>query len=182
MAYPIRLFTQRIRSLVLNRSIDLVLNKKVKLLDHDDEHAQFHVENQKDGYYHVEVRLNDKQVTFTHCDCPYRGVGLCKHTGAALLQLLVNDGFDIAKLTDLDFKLDDSEVIEFEAMEDNIRSMIKEISQDGDFNLVQFLSSQDKPQLLAFILKYLEDSEDIRLVIMAYLWYKSQSQRPPFLS
>ncbi len=182
MAYPIRLFTQRMRALVLKRSIDLVQNKKVELLDHDHEHAQFHVENQKDGYYHVEVRLLDNQVAFTHCDCPYRGVGLCKHTGAALLQLIVNDGFDINELTDLDFKLEDSDVIDLEAMEENVKAIIKEISQDSGFELVEFLSSQDKPQLLTFILKYLEESEDIRLVIMAYLWYKSQNPKPPFLS
>ena len=61
MAYPIRLFTQRIRALVLNRSIELVKNDKVKLLDHDDEHAQFHVENQRGGYYHVEVSKNSQR-------------------------------------------------------------------------------------------------------------------------
>lgn len=182
MAYPIRMFTQRIRATVLNRSIDLVMNKKVELLDHDDEHAQFHVENQKNGYYHVEVRLRDKQVTFSHCDCPYRGVGLCKHTGAALLQLLVNDGFVMDDFSELDFKQDDSEVVDTEEMEENVRAIIKEISQDNGFNLVEFLSSQDKPQLLNFMLKYLEESEDIRLVIMAYLWYKSQNPKPPFLS
>lgn len=182
MAYPIRMFTQRIRATVLNRSIDLVMNKKVELLDHDDEHAQFHVENQKNGYYHVEVRLRDKQVTFSHCDCPYRGVGLCKHTGAALLQLLVNDGFGIDDFSELDFKQDDSDVVDTEEMEENVRAIIKEISQDNGFNLVEFLSSQDKPQLLNFMLKYLEESEDIRLVIMAYLWYKSQNPKPPFLS
>ena len=182
MAYPIRMFTQRIRATVLNRSIDLVMNKKVELLDHDDEHAQFHVENQKNGYYHVEVRLRDKQVTFSHCDCPYRGVGLCKHTGAALLQLLVNDGFVMDDFSELDFKQDDSDVVDTEEMEENVRAIIKEISQDNGFNLVEFLSSQDKPQLLNFMLKYLEESEDIRLVIMAYLWYKSQNPKPPFLS
>lgn len=182
MAYPIRQFTQRIRSLVLKRSIDLVQNNKVKLLDHDLEHAQFHVENQKDGYYHVEVRLLDNQVAFTHCDCPYRGVGLCKHTGAALLQLLVNDNFMVSDLTYSDFKEEDSEVIDLEAMEENVKAIIKEISQDSGFELVEFLSNQDKPQLLTFILKYLEESEDIRLVIMAYLWYKSQNPKPPFLS
>lgn len=182
MAYPIRLFTQRIRSLVLNRSIDLVQNSKVELLDQDHEHAQFHVENQKDGYYHVEVRLLEKQVTFTHCDCPYRGVGLCKHTGAALLQLLVNDGFELSDFSEVDFKHEDSEVIDLEAMEENVKAIIKEISQDSGFELVEFLSSQDKPQLLTFVLKYLEESEDIRLVIMAYLWYKSQNPKPPFLS
>lgn len=182
MAYPLRMFTQRIRALVLKRSIDLVENRRVELLDHDDEHAQFHVENQKDGYYHVEVRLRDKLVTFTHCDCPYRGVGLCKHTGAALLQLMVNDGFDLSEFSELDFKYDDSEVIDIEAMEENVRKIIKEISLDNEFELVEFLSNQDKDKLLTFILKYLEESEDIRLVIMAYMWYKSQNPKPPFLS
>ena len=182
MAYPIRLFTQRIRALVLNRSIELVKNDKVKLLDHDDEHAQFHVKNQRGGYYHVEVRLRDHDVTFTHCDCPYRGVGLCKHTGAALLHLLVKDGFELSEFSDLDFKTDDSEVVDIEEMEENVRAIIKEINQDGAFDLVEFLSNKDQSELLTFILKYLEESEDIRLVIMAYLWYKSQSPKPPFLS
>lgn len=182
MAYPIRQFTQRIRALVLKRSIDLVQNKKVELIDYDYEHAQFHVENQKESYYHVEVRLVNKQVTFTHCDCPYSGVGLCKHTGAALLHLLVDDGFDLSELTDFDFNFEDSDVIEQDAMEENVKAIIKEISQDNGFELVEYLSSQDKPELLNFILKYLEETEDIRLVIMAYLWYKSQNPKPPFLS
>jgi DNA polymerase III delta subunit len=77
---------------------------------------------------------------------------------------------------------EDSEVIDLEAMEENVKAIIKEISQDSGFELVEFLSSQDKPQLLTFVLKYLEESEDIRLVIMAYLWYKSQNPKPPFLS
>ncbi|NTW91540.1 MAG: hypothetical protein HGA35_06400, partial [Erysipelotrichaceae bacterium] len=92
------------------------------------------------------------------------------------------DGFDLSDFSELDFKLDDSEVIDLEAMEENVRKIIKEISLDNEFELVEFLSNQDKDKLLTFILKYLEESEDIRLVIMAYMWYKSQNPRPPFLS
>lgn len=182
MAYPIRDFTSRIRALVLKRSIDLVEQAKVKVIDQDSEHAQFHVENNRDSYYHVEVRLNRGDVTFTHCDCPYRGVGLCKHTGAALLHLLVEDGFHPNEFEADDFHFEDSEVVDVDANEETFHKLIKEISVDHDFELVKFLSSQPKEQLLTFMLKYLEESEDIRLVVMAYLWYKSQNPKPPFLS
>ena len=35
------------------------------------------------------------------------------------------------------------------------------------------LEKQNKEDLMTFIIKYLEESEDIRLVVMAYLWYKN---------
>lgn len=179
MAYPIREFTQRVRALVLKRAIDLVATHKVVRVDRDDDHAQFHVENQRGGFYRVEIRLKSDKVTFTHCECPYRGVGLCKHTAASLLDILVQEGLLIEELLDSDFIFEDSEVIEEDGYEDALKSLIKEISQDTKFNLTKFLDKQDQQDLLAFIMKYLEESEDIRLVVMAYLWYKNTEVNPP---
>ena len=66
MAYQLRNFTSRIRALVLKRSIELVEQAKVKVIDQDREHAQFHVENNRDGHYHVEVRLHHGEIGRAH--------------------------------------------------------------------------------------------------------------------
>lgn len=184
MAYKLRTFTQRVRGLVLKRGMDIVEQNKLKEIEHDETHAHYHVENQRGGYYRVEVRLKEDNVTFTHCECPYRGIGLCKHTAAVLLDLLKKDGFKFEDLLAKDFVFEDSDVLEENGYEDALRAIIKEISQDPDFNLVQFLGNQDQADLMAFIMKYLEESEDIRLVVMAYLWYKNSlaKSHPSFLS
>ena len=59
-----------------------------------------------------------------------------------------------------------------------LKELITEINNDKYFDLFQFLASQDREQLLGFIGHYLEESEDIRLVVMAYLWYKSDKSSP----
>jgi len=179
MAYPIRAFTQRVRALVLKRAIELTANHKIVRVDRDEDHAQFQVENQRGGFYRVEVRLKAEQVTFTHCECPYRGVGLCKHTAASLLDMLVQEGLLIEDLVDKDFIFEDSDVLEEDGYEAALKSLIKEISQDNKFDLTKFLQKQDQQDLLTFIMKYLEESEDIRLVVMAYLWYKNTEVNPP---
>lgn len=173
MAYKLREFTQRTRALVLKRALDLVQQAKIKEIEHDEDHAHYHVENQRGGYYRVEIRLKDAQVAFTHCECPYRGVGLCKHTAAVLLDLIQKEGVNIQELSASDFIFEDSDVVEENNYDSTLRVLIKEISQDPKFDLVRFLSSQDQADLMAFIMKYLEESEDIRLVVMAYLWYKN---------
>lgn len=184
MPYKLRDFTKRTRALVLQRAIDLVANQGVKLLDHDDDHAQCHVQNNRGGIYHVEIRFKDKDVVFTHCDCPYRGVGLCKHTAAGLLQLLVNTGFDLATFKADEYHFNDADIEEENEEDIVLKELINEINADKYFDLFQFLASQDREQLLGFIGHYLEESEDIRLVVMAYLWYKSekQTQTKDFLS
>ena len=78
----------------------------------------------------------------------------------------------------LDFNGTNADVNE-ENEEDNVlKELINEINADKTFDLFQFLASQDREQLLGFIGHYLEESEDIRLVVMAYLWYKSERQTP----
>jgi len=178
MPFKLRDFTQRTRALVLQRAVDLVNNNGVNLLDHDEDHAQCHVQNNRGGIYHVEIRFKDKQVVFTHCDCPYRGVGICKHTAASLLQLLVNTGFSPSALRADEFHFNDADVDEENEDDHVLKELINEINADKFFDLFQFLASQDREQLLGFIGHYLEESEDIRLVVMAYLWYKSSAQAP----
>lgn len=184
MPYKLRDFTKRTRALVLQRAIDLVSNQGVLILDHDADHAQCHVQNNRGGIYHVEIRFKDTDVVFTHCDCPYRGVGICKHTAAGLLQLLVNTGFDALAIGAHEYHFNDADVDEENEEDIALKELINEINADKYFDLFQFLASQDRDQLLGFIGHYLEESEDIRLVVMAYLWYKSEKQSQPkeFLS
>lgn len=184
MAYTLRDFTHRMRALVLKRSIEILDQNKVTLLIRDEDHASFHVQNNRGGHYNVEIRFKTGEIAFTHCNCPYRGVGLCKHTGAAILHLLVNEGFDPETLDHEDFHVEDGDVLALDHYEDIFQNLVREISADGDFDMVQFLSKQNKQRLLNFIVHYLEESEDIRLVVMAYLWYKAEDQNPqnPFLS
>ena len=178
MPFKLRNFTAYTRALVLQRAVDLVNHQSVLLLDHDVDHAQAHVQNNHGGIYHIEIRFNDEEVVFTHCDCPYRGVGLCKHTAASLLQLLMIQGFNPAQLQSHEFHFNDAD-IEDENEEDLfLKELITEINNDKYFDLFQFLGSQDREQLLSFIGHYLEESEDIRLVVMAYLWYKGNHQLP----
>lgn len=173
MAYSLNEFTHRTRALVLKRAIDLIENHKVEAIERDEEHAHYHVENQRGSYYRVEIRLKDGQVAFTHCECPYRGVGLCKHTAAALLDMRQQEGFSVDQLTEADFIQHDEDVADDDSSESTLRQLIREISQDASFDLVNFLSHQEQKDLMAFIMKYLEESEDIRLVVLAYLWYKN---------
>lgn len=184
MAYPLREFTHRMRALVLKRSLDILENNKVSVLHHDDDHASFHVENNRGGHYNVEIRFKDGEVVFTHCNCPYRGVGLCKHVGAAMLELLVQSGFDLNSLGTHDYHVEDGDVLALDHYEEIFQNLVKEISADHEFDMVEFLSKQNKQHLLNFIVHYLEESEDIRLVVMAYLWYKAEEKAPtkPFLS
>lgn len=184
MPFKLRNFTARTRALVLQRAVELVDNHGVLLLDHDDDHAQSHVQNNRGGIYHVEIRFRDEEVVFTHCDCPYRGVGLCKHTAASLLQLLVVQGFDPKAIKASEFHFNDADIDEENEEDLVLKELITEINNDKYFDLFQFLASQDREQLLGFIGHYLEESEDIRLVVMAYLWYKGerQTQAKDFLS
>jgi len=176
MPYKLRDFTSRTRALVLQRAIDLVNNKGVLILDHDADHAQAHVQNNRGSIYHVEIRFKDKDVAFTHCDCPYRGVGICKHTAASLLQLLVDQGLTTSAIKADEYHFNDADVNEENEDDNVLKELINEINADKYFDLFQFLASQDREQLLGFIGHYLEESEDIRLVVMAYLWYKSEKQ------
>jgi uncharacterized Zn finger protein len=183
MPYKPRDFTSRTRALVLQRAIDIVRNRGVLVLDHDDDHAQCHVQNNQGGIYHVEIRYKNNEIAFTHCDCPYRGVGICKHTAASILQLLVNDGFKPQLIDDSEYRFNDADVEEENDEDNRLRELIQEINDDHGFDLFQFLASRDKEELLGFVGHYLEESEDIRLVVMAYLWYKQESKtEKPFLS
>lgn len=174
MPYKLRDFTKRTRGLVLKRGLDIVHENKLQVIEHNDEHASYRVENNSGSYYRVEVRLNEKdEVTFTHCECPYRGVGLCKHTAAALLDMLQVEGVDLHTIHEDEFIYVDADVLEEDGYEDTLRELIREINQNHKFDMMKFLSSQDKEDLMTFIFKYLEESEDIRLVVMAYLWYKN---------
>ncbi len=174
MPFKLRDFTKRCRALVLRRGLNLAEENKLQVIEHNDEHASYRVENNSGSYYRVEIRLNDHdEVSFTHCECPYRGVGLCKHTAAALLDMLRVEGFDFNQLEAEDFMMEDAEVLEENGYEDTLRELIKEISQNPKFDLMRFLGKQNKEDLMTFIIKYLEESEDIRLVVMAYLWYKN---------
>ncbi len=184
MPFKIRTFTTRTRALVLQRAIDLVNNQNVYILDHDEDHAQCHVQNNRGGIYHVEIRFKGDDVVFTHCDCPYRGVGICKHTAASILQILVKKGIEPSTINPSEFHFNDADIDEENEDDLVLKELITEINNDKYFDLFQFLSSQDREQLLGFIGHYLEESEDIRLVVMAYLWYKSerQPQTKDFLS
>lgn len=184
MPYETRAFTRRVRGLVLKRAVDLIRQNKVERIDLDENHAQYHVENQKGGFYIVEIRFQAGRIGFTHCDCSYRGVGLCKHTAASLLHLLHEEGFDPKDLSAEDFVFEDSDVLDEQSDEEMLKELLNEIAHDRNFSVVNFLSSQDKQSLLTFILRYLEESEDLRLVVMAYLWYKNEeeSERRTYLS
>ena len=185
MAYKLRDFTKHTRALVLKRAISISEDKKLQVIDSNHEHAHYRVDNNRGSYYRVEIRFNEKEeVTFSHCECPYRGVGLCKHSAAVILDVLKFKGFSMDELNKEDYIFEDSEVIEEDGYEDSLRELIREISQDSKFNLLAFLAKQDKQDLMTFIVKYLEESEDIRLVVMAYLWYKNHeiSQRYDHLS
>ena len=183
MPYTLRDFTRRCKATVLQRAIDIVRNRGVLVLDHDDDHAQCHVQNNQGGIYHVEIRYKNAEVAFTHCDCPYRGVGICKHTAASLLQLLVNEGFKATMIDDSEFLHNDADVEEENDDDHRLRELIQAINDDPGFDLFQFLASRDKEELLGFVGHYLEESEDIRLVVMAYLWYKQETKADkPFLS
>jgi hypothetical protein len=126
MPYKPRDFTARTRATVLQRAIDIVRNRGVFVLDHDDDHAQCHVQNNQGGIYHVEIRYKNREVAFTHCDCPYRGVGLCKHTAASILQLLVNDGFKPLMIDDSEFITNDADVEEENEDDNKLRELIQE--------------------------------------------------------
>jgi hypothetical protein len=173
MAFKIRNFTHYMRALVLQRAILLAQEQKVKVIEHTTEHAHYHVQNQSNDYYRVELRLKEDELTFSHCECPYRGVGLCKHTGAAIIHLLEENQFQVEDIQKEEFVYEDSDVLEDHDPNTGLKDLIKEISLDKDFDLVKFLSSQEKEDLMAFIMRYLEESEDIRVVILAYLWYKN---------
>ncbi len=173
MAFKLRNFTHYMRALVLQRSILLAQEHKIKVIEHTPEHAHYHVQNQNKDYYRVELRLKEDELTFSHCECPYRGVGLCKHTGAAIINLLEENEFKVEDIQQEEFVYDDSDVLEDHDPNTGLKDLIKEISLDKDFDLVKFLSSQEKEDLMAFIMRYLEESEDIRVVILAYLWYKN---------
>lgn len=174
MPYKLRDFTKRTRALVLRRGLNLAEENKLQVIEHNDEHAHYRVDNNHGSYYRVEIRLNEKdEVSFTHCECPYRGVGICKHTAAALLDMLRAEGFDFNDLEAEDFIMDDADVLEEDGYEETLRELIREISQNKKFDMMRFLEKQNKEDLMTFIIKYLEESEDIRLVVMAYLWYKN---------
>ncbi len=174
MPFKLRDFTKRTRALVLRRGLNLAEENKLQVIEHNDEHAHYRVDNNHGAYYRVEIRFNDKdEVAFTHCECPYRGVGICKHTAAALLDMLRVEGFDFNNLEAEDFIMDDADVLEEDGYEETLRELIREISQNKKFDMMRFLEKQNKEDLMTFIIKYLEESEDIRLVVMAYLWYKN---------
>lgn len=173
MAFKLRNFTQYMRALVLQRSILLAQDHKVTEIEHTPEHAYYHVQNQSNDYYRVELRLKEDELTFSHCECPYRGVGLCKHIGASIIHLLEENQFNVEDIQKNEFVYEDSDVLEDHDPNTGLKDLIKEISLDKNFDLVKFLSSQEKEDLMVFIMRYLEESEDIRVVILAYLWYKN---------
>lgn len=101
---------------------------------------------------------------------------MCKHTGAAILHILEQSEFKLEDIQKDEFVYDDSDVLEDHDPTTGLKDLIKEISLDKNFDLVKFLSSQEKEDLMAFIMRYLEESEDIRVVILAYLWYKNSNK------
>lgn len=56
------------RALVLQRSILLAQEHKVKVIEHTPAHEHFHVQNQSGDYYRVELRLKEDELVFSHCE------------------------------------------------------------------------------------------------------------------
>lgn len=194
MKYYIRDFTDYIRALVLNRAIKLIKQGKVKNVGdsfkRDDHHFHYHVENERGGYYHVELDISDThEVLEAVCDCPYTGVGLCKHTGAAMLDLLMEHGFSVEDLEEHEFHYDDAEVVDIREPITLYTELIHEMFDEENFNPIDFLAHQDKSELINFLARYIVEVEDIQLMVMSYLWYKQKKEleqgakpKPPYLS
>ena len=86
-------------------------------------------------------------------------------------------------IEDSEYLFNDADVEEENDEDNKLRELIQEINDDHNFDLFQFLASRDQEELLGFVGHYLEESEDIRLVVMAYLWYKQEAKaEKPFLS
>ena len=180
MRYPIRKFTHKTRAVVLRRALGILERNEVKCIEQDTNHAHFHVEGGKT--YHVEIRMDSEEVVFTHCDCPYQGIGLCKHIDAALLWLMKSGiiGLNEAILEERDFIYRDEDVeVDNSTGNDTVRLLIEEMINDPEYDWVQFLASRSKEEMLAFMFNYLEETEDFRILMFIYMWYKNQSATPP---
>jgi hypothetical protein len=173
MRYPLREFTTKTRGIVLKRGVDLVNRNMVEPISKEINHSHFHVHNAEQKFYHVEVVFEGEDVVFTHCDCPYNGIGLCKHIAGALLMELALTGFKPEMLNVDDFVYRDEDVQtkgndEAEA----IQALFEEMMHDPDFNFAKFITLQNKEGLQGFIMKYMDQTEDLRMIMFAYLWYK----------
>ncbi len=180
MRYPIRKFTHKTRAVVLRRALGILERNEVTCIDQDANHAHFHVEGGKT--YHVEIRMDNEDIVFSHCDCPYQGVGLCKHIDATLLWIMKSgmSGLNEAILEERDFIYRDEEVeVDNSTTNQAIRLLIEEMISDPDFEWVQFLATRPKEELLAFLFNYLEETEDYRIMLFIYMWFKNQSTTPP---
>lgn len=119
-------------------------------------------------------------MVFSHCDCPYRGIGLCKHTAASLLHLLEHEGVTPERLSVEDFVFND-DAVETDDVDQTeaLHRLFEEMMHDPQFNFIQFMAAQNKQDLLNFVIHYLDQTEDLRMILMAYLWYKKSTDEPP---
>jgi hypothetical protein len=180
MRYPLREFTTKTRGIVLRRAVDLVDRNMVEPISKETNHSHFHVLNAEHKIYHVEVVFEGEDVVFTHCDCTYNGVGLCKHIAGSLLLELAITGFRPDMLTSDDFVYRDEDVItKVNDETEQVQNLFEEMMRDPEFNFAKFIALQNKEGLLGFIMKYMDQTEDLRMIMFAYLWYKKSSTVQP---
>ncbi len=180
MRYPLREFTHKTRGIVLQKAIDLVQREMVEPITREASHSHYHVHNVEHKFYHVEVVFEGEEVVFTHCDCTYNGIGLCKHVAGTLLSELALGGFTIDMLRSDDFVYKDEDVktkVNDEA--EKFQALFEEMMRDPDFNFAKFIALQNKEGLGGFIMKYMDQTEDLRMIMFAYLWYKQSNAIQP---
>ncbi|TFG83743.1 MAG: hypothetical protein E4G74_00725 [Erysipelotrichales bacterium] len=176
MRYPLREFTNKTRGIVLKKAVDLVNRNMVEPISKEVNHSHFHVHNFEQKFYHVEVVFEGEEVVFTHCDCSYRGIGLCKHIAGSLLMELAITGFKPEMLTEDDFVYHDEEVVtKVDDEAEAVQALFEEMMRDPEFNFAKFIALQNKEGLQGFIMKYMDQTEDLRMIMFAYLWYKKSN-------
>lgn len=180
MRYPLREFTTKTRGIVLKRAVDLVDRSMVEPISKEGTHSHFHVHNFEQKFYHVEIVFDGEDVVFTHCDCTYRGIGLCKHIAGSLLMELALTGFLPGMLKGDDFVYRDEDVkTKTNDEAEAIQALFEEMMRDPDFNFAKFIALQNKEGLQGFIMKYMDQTEDLRMIMFAYLWFKKSTTVQP---
>jgi uncharacterized Zn finger protein len=180
MRYPLRDFTQKTRGVVLKQALELIDDQKVERIIKEGNHSHYHVAGDQQNIHHVEIVFEGAEIVFSHCDCTYEGVGLCKHVAGSLLSELSLTGFRKEMLKEEDFVSKDEDV-STKGNEDpqQIQALFEEMMHDTDFNFSQFINLQNKEGLQGFITKFMEQTEDIRMIMFAYLWYKKSTGIQP---